>query len=484
MKILNFFSKYNKFIAVSGIILALLSILDNKLSASLALIVFLASVALFFINKIKSEKERRIVSMLFLISLFLHVLAVLVVFYGSFQPFSDGRGDYLEYNMTATEISERLSVGNFSLKNLPLGHYYAVVVGYLYFFTVPKMIIGELFNAWLVSLVCVLVYLIARQLGNSEKPAFMAGIFANVYPSLAFFGSLMLKEAFVVFFSTSAILLCLFLLKKFSWKTFVLLYLSLIGLTHFRFYISTVLVAVFIVCWFVFYDARLKQKVIYGGLMVFFLGFLPLISMVNGLEQGYFGINAVLRQLNIKTIVYYREVAYNFRVDPESGKPAELTTEKAVEIKEKTPEGVPVPDIVTNKDWGQDSSIDIKTGAGFLDFIINNTISFAYTFFGPFPWNIRYLKHVFMIPEFLFWWASLFFIVKGMLKSFKTNYKSTLPLLMFGIGICAMVSLYMTNFGLVTRIRIPAFVVLICLVPLGLGKLGNIKIPFIEKIFA
>ncbi len=481
MNILAFFEKYNKFIIIGGAFLAALCFLDKKLATGLIMVFFLASLSIFFISRIKDEKQRKIISILFLISFVLHILAVLVVFYGSFQPFSDGRGDYLEYNLTATEVANRLSDNNFSLEGLPFGHYYAAIVGYLYYLTIPKMIIGELLNAWLVALTVVFVYLIVKEIGRTSKVAFVTALIVNFYPSLAFFGSLMLKEAFVVFFSTGAILLSLILIKRFSWRFFIFFYLLLIGLTHFRFYISVVLIFVFGICWILFSEFKLKKRIILGLVMAFFLGFLPMISMVNGLEQGYFGTNAVLRQLNFKTITYYREVAYNFRVDHVSGG-SKGSIDPEV-IKNLTPEGVPVPDIVSNKDWGQDSSINIKAGNTPLQFIKNTFISFLCAFAGPFPWQLKSLKHIFVLPEILLWWACLFFILKGVIGSIKSEYKNILPLLLFGMIVVGMISIYMTNFGLVTRIRMPAFVVLFCLASYGLGKVNKIKIPFVEKYF-
>jgi len=356
------------------------------------------------------------------------------------------------------------------------------------------MIVGELLNAWLVSLVIVCAYLIVKELGRTDKEAFLTGLIVNIYPSLAFFGSLMLKEAFVVFFSTLAVLLSLILVKRFSWKTFALFYLALMGLTHFRFYVSLPLIFVFIVCFLLFSDLKIKKRFIIAIIIIFLMGFLPMISMVNGFQQGYFAVNAVLRQLNFKTITYYRDVAYNFRLNSETGDYKEVikktdgrqnvSENSGIDVEKiiaETPEGVPVPDIVSNKDWGQDSSINIGTGSGSFGFIKNTAFSFIYSFLGPFPWQLRSLKHLFVLPEILLWWVCLFFATKGIIKSFKKEYKTILPLLVFGLGLLAIVSLYMTNFGLVTRIRMPAFVALFCLASLGFSSLKNIKILFIEK---
>lgn len=520
-KILHFFQKHSLFIIIAGIALAVLRLFDEKLTASLILIFFLTSIALFFVNKIKDEKQKRILSILFLIAFSLHVLAALFIFYGEFQPFSDGRGDYIQYHFTAVEAKDRLLQRDFSIKGLALAHYFPLIVGYLYYFFVPHMIIGQLLNAWLLALISLFVYLLARELGRSNKEAFITGLIVSFYPSLAFFGGLLLKDAFVVFFSTLALLLAIKLIRQFSLPMFAFFYFALMGLAHFRFFIILPLLFTFIFFWMMYAPFPIKKRTAYVVIMILLFGFLPIISTVGGKDIGYFGINEIKRQVNFKNIIYYRDKAYQFESDPRfenveivddvsgslentienapqenlentapAGQEDTLPTQgpleekvevvKVSEILEKIPEGAPLQDTTSSKDWGQDSSINLTTGNTSLEFIKNSILSFVYALLGPFPWQLRSLKHAFVLPEIVLWWACLFFIARGAISFAKTNYLILFPLL-FGLLLIAIVSLYMTNFGLVTRLRMPAFVALIVLVPFGLGKITKIKIPLLEK---
>lgn len=507
-RILDFFKKYGKFIIISGLILAALSFFDKKLPASLILIAFLASVAMFFINKIRDEKQRKIISILFLFSFLLHIIVVFILFYASFQPFSGGRGDFIQYHSTAVETRDRLSEGNFSIIGLALAHYFPLIVGYLYYLLIPKMIIGQLLNAWLVALIIVFAYLIVKELGRSDKEAFIVALVINLYPSLAFFGSLLLKEAFVVFFSALSILLSLKLIKRFSWKIFALFYISLMGLAHFRFFVILPVIFIFVLFWLLFSDFLFKKRVVYGLIMILLFGFLPIISTVGGKDIGYFGINEIKRQINFKNIIYYRDRAYNFvpeepvnsveSVEPAksvgSVEPAKSESEKTVKeaaTKEnsqsiaeeivKVPEGAKLSEeyITSTRDWGQDSSVNLKTGNSKFEFLKNSFLSFINAFFGPFPWQFRNLKHLFVAPEIILWWIFLFFIFRGIIKYLKYNYLMLIPFL-FGLILIGIISVYMTNFGLVTRLRMPAFISLMCLIPFGLGKVKDIKIPFLK----
>src|SRR3989344_4180219 len=155
MDFLDSFSKYHIFIIVSGMCLALLSLIDKTLAVGVIFIVFLACVALFFLNKLKDKEATKFLSTLFLIVFLIHAAAVIFMYYAHFQPFSEGRGDFNEYHSVAKQVSERVHAGNFSLKEFSefpnLVNYYPVIVGYVYTLTVPAMLMGQLINDWFLS---------------------------------------------------------------------------------------------------------------------------------------------------------------------------------------------------------------------------------------------------------------------------------------------------------------------------------------------
>ena len=219
--------------------LALLSLIDKTLAVGVIFIVFLACVALFFLNKLKDKEATKFLSTLFLIVFLIHAAAVIFMYYAHFQPFSEGRGDFNEYHSVAKQVSERVHAGNFSLKEFSefpnLVNYYPVIVGYVYTLTVPAMLMGQLLNAWIVALTSIVIYLIVKEIGRSAKKGFMVGLMIGFYPSLFFYGSLLLKDALIVLLITVALLLTIKAIKEFSWKSFLIFYITLIGVTHFRF---------------------------------------------------------------------------------------------------------------------------------------------------------------------------------------------------------------------------------------------------------
>lgn len=457
MRILEFFSKYQKLIIFGCLLLVVLSLIDKVLGVATIFVFFLSSISLFFIGRCKEEKQRRVLGALFLIVFFLHILAVLFMYYAHFQPFSGGGGDYNFYQQQAQEIAGRVQQGNFSLQDIGIGHYYPVIVGYIYVFTVPSMLIGQILNAWLVAIIVIFVYLIVREMGGSEKGGFLTGLIASVYPSLAFFGSLLLKDALVALLSMVGLLLTIKIIKSFSFQKFLYFFVILTSLIHFRFYIGYALMFGFVISWFLISNLNLKKRVIYGIVMVFILGFSPQI-----LGNGYYGFINLKRFLNRETITIYREVVY---VSPTQLPPVQSQT---------------APQIAP-KNEPKTSSIVIKTGfENPITFVKNTLLSFTYSFLGPFPWQLSFRKYIFVLPEMIAWYFLLFFIMKGIIKSIKKQNKIIFPLIVFSILVIGALSLFITIFGIITRIRIPAFLALLCLFPLGFEKLKNIKIPFIK----
>jgi hypothetical protein len=457
MDFLNFFSIYNKFIIISILVLAVSSLIDKALAIGIIAVIFCVAFTMFFILKIEEKNQKKMLGALFLIAFLLHILIVLFLYYTKFQPFSGGFGDYVVYQQQAEEISQRVGSGNFSLLGIDLDHYYPVIVGYFYAITVPSMLLGQLFNAWLVALTIIFVYLIVRQIGGSQEQGFLTGLIASLYPSLAFYGSLLLKDALVVLLSVIGLLLTIKVIKKFSWQKFLIFYIVLTGLMYFRFYIGYALMFGFIASWFLASTFDFKKRAFFGIIILFVLGFSPQL-----LNHGYYGFKDLKTFLNPATITYFREVGSvpTPAVQTQSTPPSEALIERRM------------------------SSIVVETGLeNPFTFTKNSSLSFIYSLLGPFPWQMARKRHLFMLIEIIPWYFLFFFIIKGAVKSFRKQYRDILPLIIFTILVIGALSLFITNFGVITRIRMPAFLALLCLLPFGSEKFKKIKIPVLEKYF-
>jgi len=459
---------------------AIIGLFDRPLAVGIIFIAFLAGITFLIFNKIGLGVK--VIFTLFLIALLIHLAAVLFIYYADFQPFSGSRGDYSEYDALAREIAQRVQQGNLSLQGINYGHFYPVIIGYIYALTLPEILIGQMFNAWLAALLVIFVYLIVIEIGGSEKQGFFAGLIVSIYPSLLFFGSLLLKDALVALLYSIVLLLILKLLKLFSWRRFLIFYIFLGTLMHFRSYIGFAALLTFIISWFIFSNLKIKKRLIYGVIIVVILGFLPNISGGEGSGQGYYGINFMRIYISRNTITYYRELLSipNPKISPITGFPTydELSTD---ELSADEPSASEEPPASTDKPVtkrGRGSVVTVETGfENPFIFLKNSLISFIYASLGPFLWQMRYLRHLFVLPELILWYFALFFIIKGIKKPIRSH---TFTLLIFSLIVFGVLSLFLCDFGITTRIRIPAFISLFCLAPFGFERLKNIKIPFLK----
>lgn len=490
MKFLELSSKYKKIIIYSILCFIAVFLFDKTLAVGIIFIALLTGITFLVFKKIGLGTKT--IFALFLIALSIYLGAVLFVYYAHFQPFSGGFGDYSTYDSLARDIAQRVQQGNFFLQGINYENSYSVMVGYIYALTLPKALIGQMFNAWLVALLVIFVYLIVIEIGGSEKGAFLAGLMVSVYPSLLFFGSSLGKDALVALLSSIVLFLILKLLKIFSWRRFLVFYIFLGALIHFRIYIGYAALLTFIICWPLFSNLNLKKRLLYAPVIIIVLGFLPQIFA----GQGYYGINFMRAFLNREMITYYRELISipNPKISPITGFPTydepsvpepsvsidkpvtnELSTFVDKPVTNEPSASVDEP--VTKR--GRGSAVMVKTGLeNPFTFLRNSLVSFIYASLGPFPWQMRYLRHLFILPELILWYFALFFAIKGIKKP--SRYY-TFTMLVFSLLVLGSLSVFLANFGITTRVRIPAFISIFCLAPFGINWNSNNKI---TKIFS
>jgi len=436
----------------------IIDFLDKPLFIGIFLVISLTLITLFAFYSFGIKS--RSFYLLFLITLVIHTGATLFIYYAKFQPF--GEGDFILYQKSAEQIAQRFNSGIFSLEGLWIPHFYPVLIGIIYTLTLPKMIIGQLFSVWLSALSVAFVFLIVKEISVSKYWPFITGLIVAIMPSFLFFGSLLLKDTVVITLVLSGLLLSLKMLKSFSWQKFAVFFVVLTALIHLRFYVGFALLFSFIICWFLISNFKIKERVIYGVIIIFFLGFSPQL-----LNYGYYGTTPLKGYLNEKTITTYREVVYAPNPTPTSTS--------------LSPNGVPLNNQPTKKycegcpleDQGVGSSFVI--GAGFdnpFRFAFNYFVSFMFSLLGPFPWQIKHARQSFVLLETIPWYLIITVFVYGVIKYFKTSgflktikhYKLAVPLFMFSIISLGALSLFINNFGIITRIRIPSIIVLLCLV--------------------
>jgi len=477
-----------------AIILAtfLLFIFDKGLSIGFLLFYFLTAVTFFILYKFKKIDKK--VCIIFLITFLFHIAAVLFLYFTKFQALGGG-ADFDGYNQNAIEIANRFSHGNFSLQGLFTVHYFPVLIGIIYMFTLPQMIVGQMFVVWLACISSVLLYFLSIEIGASKKSSFVVSLIPTIYPSYLYFGSLLLKDTAIVPLVLVCLLITIKILKKNTPLKFLLFFIALTGLIHFRFYIGFAAMFSFIICWFLLSVENKKNKLIYGVIMIIILGFSPLVS-----GYGYYGINPLKSFLNKDVITTYREVVYaspseTIQCDNNQEIDNSINAETGATVKELNLTDVKPANYKENsnlscKKSGSGSSFLVKVGFDNpIKFIKNYFISFVSSIFGPFPWQLKYLRHIMFLSETFPLYIFLVLIINSVVAKIKKDgfkkllelYKFTLPILIFFIIAMAALSLYINNFGIIFRIRIPIFISLLSVLALSLN-FDNIFFEKLKKI--
>ena len=101
---------------------------------------------------------------------------------------------------------------------------------------------------------------------------------------------------------------------------------------------------------------------------------------------------------------------------------------------------------------------------------------------GRFPGKLKISRQSLALVETIPWYLLLFFVVDGTIVLYKKRIKEAVPLLIFSVLVLVVIAIFDTNFGLIVRIRIPAFISLLCIGAFGFNK-NNIVYNYSKKIY-
>jgi hypothetical protein len=213
------------------------------------------------------------------------------------------------------------------------------------------------------------------------------------------------------------------------------------------------------------------------------LGFSPQL-----VGEGYYGIKNIQGFLTPEKITFYREIAYNaLSIEKNSDTKPEPLCPPLAPLTSINPTPCCAPSVPVKpveparpqpapEDSGQGSSFVVKTGLenGAFQFSANSFVSFIYSSFGPFPWQLKYKRHLLFLIETIPWYFLCRLAVLGIFKKIKTNglknffskYKFILQLFLFNILALGALALYINNFGIIIRIRMPMFISFLCIMTL------------------
>lgn len=457
---------------------ALMGFFSIPLAVGLFLIVCLAAITLFGMQKSGVKDVNLYV--IFLIALAVHVGAVLFIYYSGFG--FGGGADFTGYHQNALDVLSRFRQGNFSLDGLGLLNYYPVLIAVVYVAALPEVIVGNLFSAWLAALSVALVYAMVLEIGGTKKSATLAGLLMTFYPSYLYFGSVLLKDTAVIPLVIIGMLFLVRMLKRFSWPLFLVFFVTLTALIHLRFYVGYALLLTLTVSWPMMAGYHMKKRMAYWVAMVFLLGFSPLI-----LGSGYYGSYHFKKFLNPDKITYFREVVYT-PTSPLASKPVE-PVKSSSSVPNDAPLMLPAArppasKLENQKPVLEGSGSTFVLEAGFnqgpVVFFKNSTQSFIYSLLGPFPWQLNNPRQAVALAEIIPWYLligaffyqAVSFVRKHGIWELLRFYKAGVPLVLFSILALGALSLFINNYGIIVRIRMPMF---ICLASLMCSMLNGVS---------
>jgi len=347
--------------------------------------------------------------------------------------------DPATYHSYAVQIAERFQNGLFSARGIYQEHWYPTALAALYVVAIPSILVGKMASVLLAGLSAALLYGLMRELGGRRDVSFWCALIAaNVYPAFLLFGSTLLKEVFIVPLVLAALIISAKMLKSFEPYLFIV-FAALLGLTvTLRLMVGQTVLIAFLLSWFVAPPIPIRKRVITGALFLFILG-----VEILALGFGFLGSIPTQEIARPAYIEEYRFIAYS--------------QQKTVST-------------------GSTMNIDIFKEGAFR--VAGFFYSFATVALGPFIWQARKVTHILGVAESILWLGALVPITASLWG--RVQWRAALPVILFSGAWLVVVSLGSDNIGATMRYRIPAFLALTSLAPLGVAVLQSNYARFIH----
>ncbi len=419
----------NRFLSIACVLVIAMGIVlvpfpDGAVAIALVLV---TSILFIFIFRHYTD-EKDFVTTAFLVALALRMGFGLFIHIYELREFFGG--DAIAYDIRAKEIvgswmgvvgSLESSAYHFNpASGAAWGMYY--VTASIYYIFGPNIFAAQSFCAVIGAATAPMVFFCANKIFNNLNVAKASAIAIAVFPSFIIWSGQLLKDGFIIFLLVLAITMVLQLQEKFSYPALGILIFSLFGILSVRFYIFY-MALVAVIGSFVVGLSSTKRSILRSTVILFAVG----------LALAYLGV----------------------------GKRAgiELTTFTNLERIQGSR-----ADLVRAADSGFGEEADVSTAGGALSAIPQG---FAYLMFAPFPWQAANLRQAITIPEVLVWWATIPFVIIGLIYTIKNRLRNAFPVLMFSLMLTIAYSVFQGNVGTAYRQRTQIQVFLFVLAGVG-----------------
>lgn len=361
----------------------------------------------------------------------------------------DSTGDAFMFENRAFKYSQEFGLNIFKIIIQDDSYFISRFISIFYTLLDRSPMMAKMISVGFGTAAVFLIYSLTLTLWDS-RAAIKAGWFASLFPSLILYSSLILREIYVIFFLTYALIYSVKFIKK---NRFIYFIKTTVGFLSASFFHGPIIIGCFIFFVYVFYKIfkrnnffiRFKKR---NAIQIILLPILLLPFITYFL--GYYSIPKIGYINNIGS---YKNS--NIKADFEKiiiWKIKNSTRSSANKVN-----GASYPSWTIPKDFSQ--------------IVYLTPIRMIYFLYSPFPWDIKQIKHlVGLLDSFFYIYLSICIFInrKYLLKNSQTNFLIILLLIYifiysFGIG----------NFGTGIRHRLKIIGILIAI---AAPKIKKIKI--------
>jgi 4-amino-4-deoxy-L-arabinose transferase-like glycosyltransferase len=419
----------NRFISLGCVLVIAMGIALVPFPDGAVAIAFVAALsAVFIIAFRKYTEEKEFITTVFLVALALRMAFGIFIHIYELREFFGG--DALAYDVKAAQMVENwmgLSINpdtsffEFDPRSgIAWGMYY--VTASIYYVFGRNIFAAQSFCAVIGAATAPMVYFCARKVFNNLKVARFSAIAIAVFPSFIIWSGQLLKDGLIIFLLVVAMTMVMQLQSRFSYAGVMMLIVAMLGILSLRFYIFyMVVVAVvgsFIVGMSSTQRSMMRTAVILG---------------VVGLALAYLGVG---QRASV-------ELATFGRLERIQGSRADLAR-------------------AADSGYGED--VDVSTTSGAIAAL---PLGFTYLMFAPFPWQAANLRQAITVPEVLVWWASMPFLIIGIIYTVRNRLRNAFSILMFSLMLTIAYSVFQGNVGTAYRQRTQIQVFLFILIGAG-----------------
>lgn len=395
-------------------------------AAAIALVMTLSAGFVILFRKFTEEKQ--FITTIFLVGLALRMAFGLMVHIFELREFFGG--DAFAYDMKATEMVDNwlgLSINpdqtafEFDPRSGVAWGMYYITAGIYYIFG-RNIFAAQSFCAVIGAATAPMVYFCARNIFNNLKVARFSAIAIAVFPSFIIWSGQLLKDGLIIFLLVVAMTMVMQLQARFSYAAVGALITAMFGILSIRFYIFY-MVVVAVVGSFLVGMSSTQRSMVRTAMILTVIGF----------ALAYLGVGQRAQV----------ELATFGRLERIQGSRLDLA--RAAE-----------------SGYGED--VDVSTTGGALAAL---PLGFSYLMFAPFPWQIGSFRQTITIPEVIVWWASMPFLVIGLIYTIRHRLRNAFSILMFSLMLTIAYSVFQGNVGTAYRQRTQIQVFLFILIGAG-----------------